>query len=53
MEMQIIALGYPDAFVQNGRWEVKVTVLSTEGHSRELADEITHYVMTNWEDAQV
>ena len=24
--------------------EVKVTVLSTEGHSSEMADEITHYV---------
>lgn len=50
MEMQIIALGYPEAFVRTEEGTVKVTVLSTEGHSKQLADEIVRYVKTNWED---
>lgn len=53
MELQIKALGYPEAFVRTEDGTVKVTVLATEGHSRELADEIAHYVKMNWEDAQV
>src|SRR6185312_2614093 len=44
MELQIIALGYPDAFVRTEDGLVKVTVLATEGHSLKLADEIAHYV---------
>ncbi|KXH87481.1 SpoIIIAH-like family protein [Sporosarcina sp. HYO08] len=54
MEMQIKALGYPDAFVRKDEGKVNVTVLSSEdGHSAEMAEEIIHYVKTSWEDAQV
>lgn len=53
MELQIKALGYPEAFVRTEEGVVKVTVLSTEGHSKQLADEIARYVKMNWEDARV
>ena len=36
MELQIIALGYPEAFVRTEDGDVKVTVLATEGHSRTI-----------------
>ena len=52
MELQIIAMGYPEAFVYNEDGEVKITVLSQEGHSAKMAEEITHYVMTSWKDAK-
>ncbi|MEK5070454.1 SpoIIIAH-like family protein [Sporosarcina sp. FSL K6-1508] len=52
MELQIKALGYPEAFVHNEAGEVKITVLSSEGHSSKMAEEITHYVMTSWDDAK-
>ncbi len=52
MELQIIAMGYPEAFVYNEDGEVKITVLSQEGHSAKMAEEITHYVMTSWKDAR-
>lgn len=52
MEMQIMALGYPDAFVRAENGAVSVTVLSSEGHSKAQADEISHYVMTTWEEAR-
>ena len=52
MELQIKALGYPEAFVRTEEGVVKVTVLSTEGHSKQLADEIIRYVKMNWEDSQ-
>lgn len=52
MEMQIKALGYLDAFVRSDNGKVSVTVLSTEGHSKKMADEISHYVLTSWEDAR-
>jgi len=52
MELQIKAMGYPEAFVYNEDGEVKITVLSQEGHSSKMAEEITHYVMTSWKDAK-
>jgi stage III sporulation protein AH len=52
MELEIIAMGYPEAFVYNNDGEVKITVLSSEGHSPKMAEEITHYVMTSWKDAK-
>lgn len=52
LEMQIIALGYADAFVHADGSSVVVTVLSEEGHSNKQADEISHLVMTNWEEAK-
>ena len=52
MEMQIIALGYPDAFVQTEGGKVNVRVLAIEGQSTKQADEITHLVMTTWEEAK-
>ncbi len=52
MELEIKAMGYPEAFVYNNDGEVKITVLSSEGHSPKMAEEITHYVMTSWKDAK-
>lgn len=52
LEAQIIALGYADAFVRADGGAVVVTVLSEEGHSNKQASEITHLVMTNWENAK-
>lgn len=52
LEMQIIALGYADAFVRAEGNNVTVTVLSEDGHSNKQASEITHLVMSNWEDAK-
>ena len=52
MEMQIKALGYPDAFVRTEEGNVKVTVLSEEGQSAKQANEITYLVMSSWEDAR-
>ena len=52
MEMQIIALGYADAFVRTDGKAVKVTVLSEDGHSKKQGAEITNLVMTTWEDAR-
>lgn len=53
MELQIKALGYPEAFVHNQDGDVKITVLSSEGQSAKMAEEITHFVMTSWKDARV
>ncbi len=53
MELEIKALGYPEAFVYNEDGEVKITVLSQEGHSAKMAEEISHYVKTSWKDAKV
>ena len=53
MELQIKALGYPEAFVHNQDGDVKITVLSSEGQSAQMAEEITHFVMTSWKDARV
>ncbi|MFJ7933762.1 SpoIIIAH-like family protein [Sporosarcina sp. NPDC096371] len=51
MELEIIALGYPEAFVRAEEdGAVKVTVMSTEGQSKTLAAEITQHVLTSWED---
>ena len=52
MELEIIALGYPEAFVHSEDGEVKVTVLSAEGQSAKMADEIIQYVKTSWDDAR-
>ncbi|MEK3934260.1 SpoIIIAH-like family protein [Sporosarcina sp. FSL W7-1349] len=52
LEMEIKAFGYPDAFVRTEDGKVKVTVLSTEGHSKQMADQIIHHVMTSWDDAR-
>ncbi len=53
MELHIKELGYPDAFVRKDNGKVDVTVLSVdEGHSAKMADEITQYIMTSWEDAR-
>ncbi|MCZ2260105.1 SpoIIIAH-like family protein [Sporosarcina sp. G11-34] len=52
MEMQIKALGYPDAFVQTDSGHVNVTVLSQDGQSVQQANEITHLVMTTWAEAR-
>ncbi|WP_203246945.1 SpoIIIAH-like family protein [Sporosarcina beigongshangi] len=51
MEMQIIALGYPEAFVHKEEGAVKITVMATEGQSKTLADEIIRHVKTSWSDA--
>lgn len=53
MEMQIKALGYPEAFVKAEDDRVNVTVLSKEGHSPKMADEITQYILASWDGAQV
>lgn len=52
LEMQIISLGYADAFVRADEGSVTVTVLSTDGHSSKQANEISHLVKTNWEGAK-
>ena len=52
MEMQIKALGYPDAFVRTDGKAVQVTVLSEDGHSKKQGAEITYLVMSTWEDAR-
>ncbi len=52
LELQIKALGYPEAFVKTENGDVSVTVLSTEGHSTKLADEIAQYVMASFDGAQ-
>ncbi|WP_438310693.1 SpoIIIAH-like family protein [Sporosarcina sp. FA9] len=52
MEMQIIALGYLDAFVKTDSGGVNVKVLTMDGQSAKQAEEITHLVMTSWEDAR-
>ncbi|GKV68113.1 stage III sporulation protein AH [Sporosarcina sp. NCCP-2716] len=52
LELQIKALGYPEAFVKTDNNDVNVTVLSTEGHSAKLAAEITQYVKASWDGAQ-
>ena len=51
MELEIIALGYPEAFVHSEDGTVKVTVLATEGQSKTLAAEIIQHVKTSWDDA--
>lgn len=52
MEMQIIALGYPDAFVRAEGSKVNVTVLTDGGLSKQQANEITYLVMSGWEEAR-
>lgn len=52
MEMQIIALGYPDAFVKTENGQVNVRVLTKDGISKQQANEITHLVMTTWTEAR-
>lgn len=52
MEMQIIALGYPDAFVRAEDDSVKVTVLTEDGQSTRQASEITYLVKSSWEAAK-
>ena len=52
LEMQIIALGYTDAFVKTEGVNVDVTVLSEDGLSAKQANEITFLVMSSWEDAR-
>ncbi|MHA6259524.1 SpoIIIAH-like family protein [Sporosarcina sp. CAU 1771] len=52
MEMQIIALGYPDAFVKTDKGQVNVRVLTMDGQSKKQANEIMHLVMTTWEEAR-
>lgn len=52
MELEIKAMGYPEAFVRTEDGKVKVTVLSTEGHSTTMAEEIVRYIKTNWEEAR-
>jgi len=52
MEMQIKALGYPDAFVHTEDGKVSVTVLSEDGQSAKQASEITYLVMSSWEAAK-
>ena len=49
MELQIIALGYPEVFVHTEDDGVKITVLSMEGQSK-MADEIIRHVKTSWKD---
>lgn len=51
MELEIKALGYPEAFVHSEDGAVKVTVLATEGQSKTLAAEIIQHVKTSWDDA--
>ncbi|MDN4607785.1 SpoIIIAH-like family protein [Sporosarcina highlanderae] len=53
MEIQIKALGYPDAFVRMENGKVTVKVVAEDGHSSKMAAEITQYVMTSWENARV
>ncbi len=54
MEIQIKALGYPEAFVRKDEGKVSVSVIAADGgHSSKMAAEITQYVMTSWEDARV
>ncbi|HLR11080.1 MAG TPA: SpoIIIAH-like family protein [Sporosarcina sp.] len=52
LEMQVKSLGYADAFVRSESGNVTVTVLSEDGHSSAQAQEITHLIMSNWEDAK-
>lgn len=52
LEMQVKSLGYADAFLRSENGYVTVTVLSEEGHSATQAQEITHLIMSNWEDAK-
>lgn len=52
MEMQIKALGYPDAFVRTDGNTANVTVLSEDGHSAQQSNEIIHLVMSSWEEAK-
>ena len=52
MEMQIVALGYPDAFVRTDGNIANVTVLSEDGHSLEQSNEIVHLVMSSWGEAK-
>ena len=53
MEIQIKALGYPEAFVRKDEGKVSVSVIAEDGgHSSKMAAEITQYVMTSWEDAR-
>ncbi len=51
MELEIKALGYPEAFVHSEGGSVKVNVLATEGQSKTLAAEIIQHVKTSWADA--
>ncbi len=50
MELQIIALGYPEVFVHKEDNAVKITVMAMEGSSKTLADEIIRHVKTSWTD---
>lgn len=52
LEMQVKSLGYADAFVHAENGHVSVAVLSEDGHSSAQAQEITHLIMTSWEDAK-
>lgn len=52
LELEIKALGYPDAFVRTEDGKVKVTVLSVNGHSKQAANQIVHHVKTSWDDAR-
>jgi len=52
MEMQIIALGYPDAFVRTNGNVINVTVLSEDGHSAQQSNEISYLVMSTWKEAK-
>ncbi|WP_342505137.1 SpoIIIAH-like family protein [Sporosarcina sp. FSL K6-2383] len=51
MELQIVALGYPEVFVHREDNGVKITVMAMEGQSKTLADEIIRHVKTSWSDA--
>lgn len=53
LEMQIVALGYTDAFVRAEGANVDVTVLSEDGFSAKQADEIVYLVRSSWENANV
>lgn len=50
MELQIVALGYPEVFVHREDNSVKITVMAMEGQSKTLADEIIRHVKTSWTD---
>lgn len=50
MELQIVALGYPEVFVHREDNEVKITVMAMEGQSKTMADEIIRHVKTSWTD---
>lgn len=52
LEMQIIALGYTDAFVKTDGVNVDVSVLSEDGFSAKQAEEITFLVRTNLEESR-